>query len=63
MNQQTKITTEELANEVKVKAETIRVRLCRTGAYFGLRPEKLPSGRLLWPANWREHMVYPNQGK
>jgi len=55
------ITTEELAVGFAVKPASIRVRLCREGSYFGLRPEKLPNGRLLWPADWRERMVYPSR--
>ncbi len=58
------ISTEELAAACAVKPQSIRVRLCRTGHYFGLRPDKLPNGRLLWPADWREQMVAPaRQGK
>jgi hypothetical protein len=42
-------TTEELANAVKVQPQSLRARVCRTGSYFGLRPHKLPNGRLIWP--------------
>jgi len=45
------VTTESLAETIGVKPTSIRVRLCRTGSYFGLRPIKLPNGRLLWPAD------------
>lgn len=44
-------TTEALAVGLGIKAQSIRARVCRTGSYFGLRPTKLPNGRLLWPAD------------
>jgi hypothetical protein len=43
------LSTEELASTLKVKAPSIRVRLCNTGSYHGLTPIKLPSKRLMWP--------------
>lgn len=45
------LSTEELASTLKVKAPSIRVRLCNTGSYHGIKPNKLPNGRLLWSAN------------
>ena len=51
MNYSTGITTEQLAAPIGVKPQSIRVRLCQTGSYFGLTPNKLPNGRLLWPAD------------
>lgn len=45
------ITTEALASQIGIKPGSIRVRLCRTGSYFGLKPTKLPNGRLLWPGD------------
>jgi hypothetical protein len=45
------MTTGELATAIGVKPESIRVRLCRKGSYFGLRPRKLENRRLLWPAD------------
>jgi hypothetical protein len=44
-------TTETLAAGLGIKPQSIRARVCRTGSYFGLRPAKLPNGRLLWPAD------------
>lgn len=55
------LTTDDLAIAWGVKPESIRVRLCREGHYFGLRPDKLPNGRLLWPSDWREKMVKGQQ--
>ncbi len=53
------ISTEALAAECGLKPNTIRVRLCRTGSYFGLRPIKLPNGRLLWPADAVAQLASP----
>lgn len=44
------ITTEQLALASCCKANTVRTRLCKTGSFYGIKPVKLPSGRLLWPA-------------
>jgi hypothetical protein len=43
------LTTDDLAALTGVQPPSIRVRLCRTGSYFGLHPRKLPNGRLMWP--------------
>lgn len=45
------ISTELFAESLGIKPESIRVRLCRKGSYFGIVPTKLANGRLLWPAN------------
>lgn len=45
------LSTAELAAGLCREQSTIRRRLCDTGSYFGLTPTKLPSGRLLWPAD------------
>lgn len=52
-----RISTEELAAGCLVNPNSIRVNLCRNGHYFGLVPDKLPNGRLAWPADWREKMI------
>ena len=44
------LTTEQLAEILHVKPETIRSGLCRTGNYCGIIPLKLPNRRLAWPA-------------
>lgn len=44
------LTTEQFAEVLHGKPSTIRTRLCKTGSFYGIRPIKLPSGRLLWPA-------------
>lgn len=43
--------TEQLAAALHLKPQSIRWRVCKTGDYYGVRPIKLPNGRLLWPAN------------
>ncbi|MBH0026089.1 hypothetical protein I6F53_03740 [Pseudoalteromonas sp. SWN29] len=45
-----RITTEQLGYAVHTKPNSIRTRLCKTGSFYGIKPIKLPSGRLLWPA-------------
>lgn len=50
------LTTEELAHAIGLRPSSIRVRLCTAGHYFGLRPTKLPNGRLLWPADAVEQL-------
>jgi hypothetical protein len=51
------LSTEDLAQSLKITPGTIRTRLCRTGSYFGLRPLKLPNGRLLWPGDAVERLT------
>lgn len=43
--------TEELAAILKLKPDLIRKRHRQTGAYFCLRPVKMPNGRLMWPTD------------
>ena len=43
------LTTEEFAFGIGLKAQSIRKRYSQTGEYFGVRPVKLPSGRLMFP--------------
>lgn len=45
-----KLSTEELAAHFRVAEQTPRASLCRLGHWMGLRPVKLPNGRLLWDA-------------
>ena len=51
------LSTEEFATALGIKPTTVRVRLCRTGSYFGVRPLKTPSGRLLWPADGPQRLI------
>ncbi len=43
--------TEQLAAALHLQAQSIRKRFCQTGAYYCLRPVKLPNGRLMWPTD------------
>ena len=54
-----KLTTEQLAIVAGVKPESIRSRVCRTGEYFGLRPQKCVNGRLLWPEDAADRLLMP----
>lgn len=51
------LTTDAFAARLGIKPQSVRVRLCRTGSYFGVRPLKAPSGRLLWPAASPEQLL------
>lgn len=42
--------TEQAAAALHIKPQTLRAALCRDGQYFGVRPVKLPSRFLAWPA-------------
>lgn len=57
MNSPHNLSTPEFAAQAKVRPTTIRVRLCQTGSYFGVRPVKLPNGRLLWPGDSLEQLT------
>lgn len=50
------ISTDELAALLALRPQSIRKRYCLTGAYFSVRPVKLPNGRLLWPADALEQL-------
>ena len=43
--------TTEFARQVGIQPHSVRVRLSEKGSYFGLRPDRLPNGRLLWPSD------------
>lgn len=45
------LTTNQFATALALEPQSIRKRLSQTGSYFGIRPFKLPSGRLRWPAD------------
>lgn len=45
------MTTEELAGQLGLKPETIRKAAAKSGSYYGITPQKLPNGRLLWPTD------------
>ena len=41
-------TTEQLADLLHVRSNTIRRALCIQGHYMGIVPKKMPNRRLLW---------------
>ena len=43
-----KLDTAEAAERLRIRPHTLRRALCLKGHYYGMRPTKLPSGRLLW---------------
>lgn len=43
--------TEEAAALLKIKPQTLRAAVCRAGHYAGVKPYKLPSRFLAWPAD------------
>ena len=43
------LTTDELAEQLHIRPQSIRKRYSQTGAYFSVRPVKLPNRRLCWP--------------
>ena len=45
-----KVTTKEAAARLGAASQTPRASLCRLGHWMGMRPVKLPNGRLLWDA-------------
>lgn len=52
-----KLTTEEFAAFIQIKSQSIRKRYCQTGSYFGVRPVKLPNGKLRWPSDAIEQLM------
>jgi len=52
-----KIDTRELAEMLKCKSHTPIRALCVQGHYLGLRPVKLPNGRLLWDREAAELLI------
>jgi hypothetical protein len=59
----THTTTEALAAGLGIKPQTLRAALCRDGHYYGIKPAKLPNGRLLWPADAIERLTSGQAGK
>lgn len=51
------ISTTRLSEIALTTPGNVRVRLCQTGSFYGIKPLKLPSGRLLWPANALERLA------
>ena len=51
----------EFATALAVDPQSVRKRYSQTGSYHGVRPTKLPSRRLLWPAEAVKRLLNGNQ--
>ena len=49
--------TKEMAAPFGVKEQTPRASYCRFGHWMGMRPVKLPNGRLLWDLDERDQLL------
>lgn len=47
--------TNTFASGYLVKPQTVLKRYSNTGSYFGIKPIKLPNGRLAWPTASAQH--------
>jgi hypothetical protein len=52
-----RLTTEDLAQALALQPQSIRKRFSQTGQYFGVRPDKMPNGRLMWPTDAVEQLI------
>ncbi len=52
------IKTSEFAKLLQIQPDSLRKTLYRTGNYFGVRPQRLPNGRLGWPREQVMNLVY-----
>jgi hypothetical protein len=55
-----RLTTEQAAAILKMRPQSLLKRHSQTGAYFNVRPIKLPNGRLSWPADIFELLAQPH---
>ena len=51
------LTTTQFARALTLEPQSIRKRLSQTGSYFGIRPSKLPNGKLRWPSDGVELLL------
>lgn len=51
------LTTTQFARALALEPQSIRKRLSQTGSYFGIRPSKLPNGKLRWPSDGAELLL------
>lgn len=51
------LTTEQFADKLSLRAQTIRKGYSQTGAYLGIKPIKLPNRRLYWPTDAIEQLL------
>lgn len=55
--------TEQLAQILHLKPQSLRAAICRDGHYFGLVPRKMPNGRLIWPSDALERLTTPRKAE
>lgn len=55
--QQSTIQTAALARQIGYKPASIRTAVWRNGHFQGIKPFRLPNGRLLWPADAVERLT------
>ena len=55
-------TTEAFAAKLGIAPQSLRARLCKTGTYYGIKPTKLPNGRLWWPDDSFERVKQSPRG-
>lgn len=58
----TGLTTKALAEGTGHKSQTLRAAYCKNGHWCGIRPAKLPNGRLLWPPDAVERLMAGSAG-
>lgn len=51
------IQTATLAQRIGYRSASIRTAVWRNGHFQGIKPFKLPNGRLLWPADAVERLI------
>lgn len=54
------VPTIDFAYILGVKSTTIHQNLCLKGHYMGIRPIKLPNGRLMWSKEEIQHIMENN---
>ena len=52
--------TEEAAEILKIRPQTLRAAVCRAGHYFNVRPNKARNRFLLWSADEIERLAAGN---
>lgn len=49
--------TDEFAAQLRITTQAVRKRFSQTGSFYGIRPLRLPNGRLLWPDDALEQLL------
>lgn len=57
------ITNPTFARTMGIHPQSIVAHLCRHGSYFGIKPFKLPNGRLMWPDDAIEQLAKKGAAK